>query len=209
MLFDWFEAIIYRHAVIDDVTSLNERIDEFRAAKKANSARLSQLLLVLFNAAGSSQQQSKLLIESYCGKLYRSLRVLGAAIRAASPRGDNLTRRRVAEENFQTYLYTWLDLLITSIKQWHKYKSVVKIIDFLVAYSFQTEMSDKFINLNMLNELFNYVRADFGVVLGANAAAASDSSADNSLLSDHHHLVSASTTDSTTNNGRNSIRINC
>lgn len=53
------------------------------------------------------------------------------------------------------------------MKQWHKYKCVVKIIDFLVAYSFQTEMSDKFINLNMLNELFNYVRADFGVVLAS------------------------------------------
>lgn len=161
ILFDWFEAIIYRHSVIDiDKESINHLIEQFRAAKKTSSHRLAQLLLVLFNPPS---QQAKL-IECYCAKLFRSLRVLGTGIKTASPRGDNLARRRVAEENFQTYLYLWLDLLITSVKHWHKYKCVVKIIDFLVAYSFQTEMSDKFINLNMLNELFNYVRADFGVV---------------------------------------------
>ena len=163
LLFDWFEAILYRYCVIDvDKETVNELIDELRTAKRANAHRLSQLLLVLFNPSPQSK-----LIDHYCAKLQKSLRVLAAAIKSSK---EDLKRRRVAEENFQNYLYLWLDLLITSVRHWHKYKCIVKIIDFLVAYSFKTEMSDKFMNLNLLNELFNYVRSDFGV-LNANEPA--------------------------------------
>ena len=70
-------------------------------------------------------------------------------------------------ENYHNYLYLWIEILISSIKNWHKFKNIVKLVDFLISYSFNAESREnsghRFINPDLLDEFMTYVRSDFGI----------------------------------------------
>lgn len=84
---------------------------------------------------------------------------------------DQQERQRL--ENYHNYLYLWIEILISTIKNWHKYKNIVKLVDFLISYSFNKEtgyssdsneqIGQGFINAELLNEFMSYVRVDFGI----------------------------------------------
>ena len=82
------------------------------------------------------------------------------------------------QQNYHTYLYLWIELLISTIKNWHKYKNIVKLVDFLISYTFNTDSHNQqqaqfdandsnsqyqFINAELLDEFMSYVRIDFGI----------------------------------------------
>ena len=95
---------------------------------------------------------------------------------------------RAAHDN---YLHFWIEMLMSGVKHWHKYKSVVRVLDFLVCYSLQcqlerssapattstsigigggdqratTSSSGSAISQRLLSEMLSYVKADFGIGL--------------------------------------------
>ena len=167
LVFDWLENLIYKYSTINS-SDPKENGDYsspqtlFRAAKSAHLSKLQTLLLVIFipNTHGS---HSVKIIDMFCAQIFKRLDVL-----LRFPPSAGATQRRQLEENFQNYLYLWLEMLITSIKSWHKYKNVVRIIDFLMAYSFQhqtkaSESATEVINTKLLDEIMAYVKIDFGI----------------------------------------------
>jgi hypothetical protein len=188
LVFDWFENLIFKHATVrmselpgenngDEPSSTTSLLNEFRTVKQLNLGKLSTLLLIMFNPNANSNASCKI-IDMYCAQIYKRLEYLIGDFSLKAHAGRR--QQQQLEENFQNYLYLWLEILITSIKNWHKYKNVVKTIDFLIAYSFQCQTKSKeiskfthapieAINSKLLDEIMKYVRIDFGIEKSQNS----------------------------------------
>ena len=193
LVFDWFENLIFKHSTVKPIDlkdsslagDMHQIIEEphstsllnqFRSCKQLNVTKLSTLLLIVFNPNANANTSSKI-IDMYCAQIFKRLEFLVDS----HPTNTNPTRRQQLEENFQNYLYLWLEILITSIKNWHKYKNVVKTIDFLIAYSFRCQTKSKeiagfthgpieAINSKLLDEIMTYVKIDFGIDKSQNSS---------------------------------------
>ena len=101
-----------------DEQSTTSLLNEFRTIKQLNLSKLSTLLLIMFNPNANNNASCKN-IDMYCAKIYKRLEYLIGDF----PTKAHADRRQQQqfEENFQNYLYLWLEILITSIKNWHKF----------------------------------------------------------------------------------------
>jgi hypothetical protein len=205
MVFDWFENIIYKHSTVRIKLNSKASTDsyhqyhannesdvehsllaQFRSMKQANLNKLSTLLLIVFNPSANTTTSSSI-IDMYCTQIYKRIEKLNSYLNSSHKLQLTHLQQQQLDENLQNYLYLWIEILITSIKNWHKYKNIVKLLDFLIAYSFQSQNKkktnqnndlaalssfDSIINMNLLDELMSYVKIDFGVVPNATANSA-------------------------------------
>lgn len=155
ILFEWFENLVEKHAIVNFGKNETEnRLDEFRQFRSINATKLSQIILLLFNSSSPTYKLS----ENYCAKLHKRL------ISLKSCNNRDPIRLKIEQDNFQSYLLIWIEIFVKSVKNWHRYKNIVKIIDFLISFSFQINNSNNFLNLNLLEEFVSYVRDDFGIL---------------------------------------------
>ena len=131
-----------------------EQAAHFEITKHANSPRFASLVLLIFSPANK-------LVESYfCSRIHRRLEAVA----------------RHHHDQFNNYFKIWLDALL--IRNWHKYKNLVKIVDFLIKFLFFYENSNlnaasvnhQAISLHLIDKLIFYVRQDFGLVSGEELA---------------------------------------
>jgi hypothetical protein len=128
LVFDWFENLIFKHATVRlsespggenaDEQSTTSLLNQFRTIKQLNLGKLSTLLLIMFNPNANSNASCKI-IDTYCAQIYKRLEYLIGDF-PSKAHADRRQQQQL-EENFQNYLYLWLEILITSIKNWHKY----------------------------------------------------------------------------------------
>ena len=179
IVFDWFEKLIFKHFIKkininneSNITNINQTnfssqssddlIQHFRSVKQSNLNKMSHLLLTLFNSAPSNQ--SNTILDVYCSKIYSRLAKLENFKTELLLQNYNLNLYiENLDSNRNNYLYIWIEILMSSIKNWHKYKNIVKIIDFLISYSFNNANNNLFVNQNLLDELYSYVKNDFGL----------------------------------------------
>jgi hypothetical protein len=170
IVFDWLENLIFKHFVekinIKNQSTASQSVDDlmhhFRLAKQSNLTKLSQLLLTIFNSAPLNQ--SNTILDVYCSKIYnRLVKLENFKSELLLQNYSSNSYMEQIDSNKNNYLYIWIEILMSSIKNWHKYKNIVKIIDFLISYSFNNTSSNFFVNQNLLDELFSYVRNDFGL----------------------------------------------
>lgn len=140
LLFNWIENIIFKYSTTTTAADDNDEflINDFRLFKQTHASKLSGLFLAILNPV------SKVSVDTYyCAQIYKRL------------------NNKNNCENNSAYLSLWCEILISSIKNWHKYKNIVKLADFLIAYSMQKKLT---INTDLLDEFMNYVRIDFNII---------------------------------------------
>jgi len=159
LLFNWLESIIFNYATVKlDAVSVQQnisKIEELREFKQENSVRFSSLLLVILNPVASLK-----VTDNYCAQLNKRLN----DFENLSVHLHNKPEfKRQNEENAKQYLSLWIEILISTIKNWHRYKNIVKLIDFLIANSFRKH-PNQLIDINLLDEFMSYVRIDFNLI---------------------------------------------
>ncbi len=140
-------------------------------------------MLIIFNPNSANANG---VIDGYCERIakrldkFNSIKFEQAGIQTGGNDYQRQTRqfcknfleqqenqRRV---NYHNYLYLWIEILISTMRNWHKYKNIVKLVDFLTSYTFNLEttahtetFNRPFINSDLLDEFMSYVRIDFGL----------------------------------------------
>ncbi len=194
VVFNWFENLIFKYSTIKLKRRLNScskfqpkhqdswnHLSEFRACKRNNQQKFSTIMLIIFNP---NTVNSNNVIEGYCELIIKRLDKFNSIKFDESmpePANDhqgiqfhkNFIQQQEHQRilNYHNYLYLWIEILISSIRNWHKYKNIVKLVDFLTSYTFNSETTPRierlnkaFINSDLLDEFMSYVRIDFGVI---------------------------------------------
>ena len=196
------------------MTMFNEFSNELRLNKQQaqNSTKLANFILLLFNPTNSN----KLVDNYFCSRIYKRLEIL--------VKQD----RKNHTEYFNNYFKLWIDILI--IKNWHKYKNLVKCIDFLIKYLFYYENSQvnrpdsdhthlihQSITLHLIDKLIYYVKSDFGILNNSliansntsnlNADNIENNESDNASInsSSNSPTVNLNSQSSSTNTGSNGM----
>ncbi len=179
LLFEWLENLIFNSSTSDVYCEMSK---DLHASKHHNSAKFSALILLLFCPSNSNKE-----IENYyCSRLNKRL-------------DGFLSSEPKQYEHFNNYFKMWIDVLM--VKSWHKYKSLVKLVDYLIKYLFYYENAtlndgsnssfSQSISLHLIDKLIYYVRQDFGLAVIANASSQSQNDSiytENAANAEHQSL---------------------
>jgi hypothetical protein len=161
LLFEWFDHLVFKVATSDEYETVSRELQASKCGQ--NSTRFAGLLLLLFCPSPSG------VIESYyCSRLNKRLDTFLAHAREPSQ------QQQQQHKHFDNYFKMWIDVLM--IKNWHKYKSIVKLVDFLIKFLFYYENATlnsshgggsnscgQSIGMHLIDKLIYYVRQDFGL----------------------------------------------
>jgi hypothetical protein len=209
--FDWLENFL-ASIVNEKFKKNNNIINEFRLSKQNNLNKLSTLLLTIFisNASFGS------LIDKYCSRIYARLkRFINYSnliekqlnsnsfnnpsnqdmpyfyLKKSAQLRQNLIEKRILyQESSRLYINLWIETLVSSVRAWHKYKNIVKVIDFLICYSFDKQnlermqaTNNSIIDSSLLDEIYSIVCIDFGITpANMSTNAANELSISNNLV---------------------------
>ena len=194
MVFNWFEKLLFKYSIVklkkaapksNNLNYAQSLLSDFRIMKNSQINKLSELVLIIFNPS------SPKIIDTYCAQIYRRLikfssfkfeslvanlthRPTLIQIKQHQFHNHFITQQRTQnEDNLKNYLILWFEVLISSIKNWQKYKNIVRMVDFLVLHLFNSQigknrdnheiLGDRMINVEILDEFMAFVRADFGI----------------------------------------------
>ncbi|CAF0782953.1 unnamed protein product [Brachionus calyciflorus] len=149
IIFDWFDNLIRKFLEMN-------RLEELRQSILKNLLKINQIVLLLFTF---NTNQFKL-TDNYCVKIEKNFR------KYPPPQG------------YEPYLLIWTEILVKSTKNWFKYKNIVKLIDYLICYTFKNSLKNglNFINLTLLEEFLNLAKNDFGINENSRPASTSSTS---------------------------------
>ena len=149
IIFDWFDCLIRKF--LD-----TNRVEEFRQYVLKNLTKVNQIVMLLFSFNPCQIKLS----ESYCSKLEKNL------------------NKCLFNNQSSAYLNMWSQVLIQANKNWYKYKNIVKILDFLICWTFKTGLSNglRLIDLDLFEQMLTFVKIDFGLNDGNGGAQHSPSS---------------------------------
>lgn len=181
LLFDWLDHLVRKYAADYGLyTEISNKFNELRLQQNTPSSNSSNttnantnnkfatLVLLIFTPSNTNK-----LVESYYStKIYKQM---DEFLKNPSHTGGI--------EGFNNYFKLWMDVLM--IKNWHKYKSLVKQIDFMIKFMFYFENAPSSLNNasrqqsishHLIDKLLYHVRSDFGLVSMSSSLSSTSSS---------------------------------